>query len=74
MSLNHRHPTALRYVNDARARWGRITAFRLGYLVGEQGVQDTFTAPYEDARGAALFNEGVRWGADHRRRFEEPTA
>ncbi len=68
MSLDHHHATAVRYVPLVRARWGRVTAYRLGFIVGEEGMGHIYDAPYAEEHSAKLFEEGVMYGADHRRK------
>ena len=59
--LDRHHPVALRFAGAARARYRSITAFRLGYVVGESG--EALPCPYDDERGRRLFAAGVEAGA-----------
>jgi hypothetical protein len=61
---NIRRP--LHLVQEARYRYGCLTAFRLGLVVGELGRSDE--CPYDDERGRTSFEAGVASGRVHRQR------
>ncbi len=62
--IDRQHPTAMHFVNEARSRFGRLTPFRLGYVVGLSGASKEWSCPYPDALCADLFQEGVWAGED----------
>lgn len=66
--LNRDHPTYARYAREVRDRFGSITAYRMGYVVGLDEGQDPAACPYPDARGARLFEQGVAAGHEWRAR------
>lgn len=47
-----------------RAQWGRVTPFRLGMYVGEQGLQLPNPYPNTPGRGHQLYVDGVHAGCD----------
>ena len=49
------------YIAEARRRHGRVTPFRLGFLIGLAG--DNLPSPYfPSSSGDALYRQGVRIG------------
>jgi hypothetical protein len=64
--LDRKHPTAVALVQEARFRYGCLSAFRLGLVVGELGRSDE--CPYDDERGRTNFEAGVAAGREHRQR------
>lgn len=49
----------------ARARWGRATPYRLGYLVGLRNIQ--IANPYEGSRSGQNYTAGVLQGQRERK-------
>lgn len=50
-----------------RERWGRLTPFRIGMMVGETGIGVTQRNPYTSARSRKLYLEGMTFGSEQRR-------
>lgn len=48
---------------DVRARYGRLTPFRMGVVAGEQGL--AIPNPYTTWRGRQWFDDGVEFGKAH---------
>lgn len=71
--LNRAHPVVLRFGNAARARYGRITPFRLGYVAGENTALtgEFFECPYDDQRGRMHFKVGIESGSESVRRIAQ---
>lgn len=61
-------PKVARYAATARSRYGKLTPFRLGIVVGEQS--DAVRVPWTDEHSLRLYREGLEAGADLRRRFD----
>lgn len=60
MACATRHKDGLDgFRDEARARWGSCTAFRLGVIIGERG--EVVANPYR-GRLAVLFREGLKHG------------
>lgn len=68
MPLNLNHPTAVEFAGLTRVRYGRLTAFRLGHVVGGYGHADDYECPYPDPRGRRLYAIGVQSGREWRER------
>lgn len=49
----------------ARERWGRATAFRVGYVVGESG-RTVIDAYPEAGKLRSRYVEGIAWGKEQR--------
>lgn len=62
--IDQLHPTATNFVQKTRHRYGRLTAFRMGYVVGESGAADQWDCPYLDARSRELYRVGIEAGKD----------
>jgi hypothetical protein len=50
---------------EARKRWGNLTAFRLGYVAGENGQVEP--NPYLTDRGRRQYLAGVAYGRERAR-------
>lgn len=71
--LHRDHPTCVQWLPIVQRRFGRLTAFRLGFVAGEVGQAPE--CPYDDPRGRGLFVYGIRCGREHvQRRLEREAA
>ena len=59
-------PTTIDFARaEARKRWTKATAFRVGFVVGQ--LRLTAACPYAaGSRGATNYAEGVTWGRTQR--------
>lgn len=71
--LDRTHPVVLRFANAARSRYRCLTAFRLGFLVGECGeAGEDLSCPYDDEHGRELFVCGVEAGERYNEAKKNP--
>jgi hypothetical protein len=56
-------------IREARKRWKRASAYRVGYIMGEAGHDPVTPDLYRrSAKAIHQFSEGVVWGAIQRER------
>ena len=56
---------------DARARWGRCTAYRVGRVLGDAGVE-MLLSPYSGEYAQSHFSDGIADGLRQRRYILTP--
>jgi hypothetical protein len=69
-TVNTRHATYAAWAAHVRRRYGRITAFRMGYVIGEASVDEAPPAcPWTNPRSQISFRQGFDAARDHLERF-----
>lgn len=57
-TVDRRHGTYAAWADHVRRRFGRITAFRMGYVIGEASVDALPACPWTNPRSITCFRQG----------------